>query len=272
MQTNRMVSQVFLGKTLEKDRRTRLVRYLGPETEVATAPYILMESIHLDTVNEFDDGFPLRPYGGIEAIWYFHGAPKDPRHAETMISEPYWIVGANGAVLEEIPDLGGPEIGNQLWIGLPPDMADSEMPVLKGLEAPVVNPAEGADVRVVGGTYGGVTGALGPGLPGALYLDVYLAPHAEWTLEPSSAQGTMIAFLTAGEVFFGPYQDEVFEEERAVLFSDGDVLQVKATHRGGRFLLLFSPIKGGPVLDMAKVEKSEADWKELLRQEEDGKN
>ena len=270
METYRMVSKVFLGKTLERDRQTRLVRYLGPETEVDTAPYILMESIHLETATDFEDGFPWRAYPGIEAIWYFHAAPRDPRHAVTMIAEPHWIWGANGEVREEIPDLGGPEIGTQLWIGLPPEMAakTGEIPVTG--PAPVVNPAEGVAVRVIGGVYNDAVGGLGAGgESGLLYLDVYLAPHAEWTLKPANAQGTLVAFLTAGEVFFGPDRDEVFEEERAVLFSDGDILDVKATHRGGRFLLLFAPSKTAPVLDISQVQKSESDWIELLHKQED---
>lgn len=269
MQTYRMVSRVYLGKTLERDRRTRLVRYLGPESEVDTAPFILMESIHLDTANEFQDGFPWRPYPGIEAIWYFHAAPKDTRHALSPVAEPCWVAGANGEVREEIPDLGGPEIGTQLWIGLPPEMANNTAEIPVTVLAPVVNPSAGVEVRVIGGTYGDATGPLGAGgQAGMLYLDVYLAPHAEWGLETAAPGGTMVAFLTAGEVFFGPDQDEVFEEERAVLLSEGDVLKVKATRRGGRFLLLYSPEKSAPVLDMQQVQQSEADWMELLRKED----
>lgn len=269
MQTYRMVSQVFLGRTLERDRRTRLIRYLGPESETACAPYILMDSIHLDTVTEFADGFPWKPYLGVEAIWYFHAAPRDPHKAQSMIAEPHWIAAANGEVRDQLPDLGGAEIGNQLWMGLPPEMADVQAEIPIKMPAPVVSPSEGTDVRIIGGVYEGETGSLGPGLPGALYLDVYIAPHATWTLETEDAQGVMVAFLTAGEVFFGPDEDEIFSEERAVLFTPGTTLQVKATHHGGRFLLLYSPQKGAPVLDMAKVQKSESDWIELLHSEED---
>lgn len=269
MQEYRLVSNVYEGKVLEKDRRTRLVRYLGPNAEVSAAPFLLMESIYLDTAAEFADGFPWRPYEGVEAIWYFTAASNKLRHAQTLMSEAHWVALANGAVTEKIPDLGGPEIGTQIWIGLPEAMAHTHVEVPARMNAQVIQPAEGVWLRVISGTYEGAEGILKSADPKAVYYDVYMDAHASWEYE-DAGDGTMLIFVTEGEASFGPYDDEVYEEERALLMSDGEKLCVKATHLGVRFLLLHAPVKEGPVLDMHKVHKSEAHWEELLQQEETG--
>lgn len=269
MQEYRLVSNVYEGKVLLKDKRTRLVRYLGPNTEISAAPFLLMESIHLNTASEFADGFPWRPYEGVEAIWYFTAAAGKLRRAHTLMSEAHWVALANGAITEKIPDLGGPEIGTQLWVGLPESMAHNHIEVPAHMDATVINPAEGVWLRIISGTYDGAAGILKSASPSAVYFDVYMDPHASWEYE-DAGEGTMLIFVTEGEAAFGPYDDEIYEEERALLMSDGQKLCVKSTHLGVRFLLLHAPVKDGPILDMHKVHKSEAHWVELLKQEVNG--
>lgn len=258
----RKVKKVYLGVTLEKDRKVRLVRFLGPDSVTDASPFLLLENMRLKTATEFEHGFPWRPCAGVESVLYFIKAPARISKAELAAGDPHWIqVGVN-QVEDCVPGLEGPVLGVQIWIGATDEPASGE-PVA---EASSLEVADGARARVVAGNFGSAE-VLTKTASGAVVLDVFMEKHAEW-LVSTLHDSVVIANILEGDGYFEENEDEVFSAGRTLLFTEGTTLFVKAGARGMRFLLLAAPPKAVPAPNWDEVRKTEDDWIELLDEEE----
>lgn len=259
MQEYRKVYAAYPGHVLEKRRGTSLRRVLGPETIAAASSFLLLEVLTAKDTQDVEGGFPWRPYKGIECITYFIDTEESLRDASA--GRKAWLCAGDGEIQEKIPAMDTPVVGMQLWAALDPEAStDSFCPGFTDVPAAHV---EGTEVRVIAGSCGDLTGALPQTGSGVTFLDVYIPPHGVFTYR-QFASDRLVTYIIEGEAYFEADKDELFPENRALVMTEGECLEVSATHRGVRFVLLHAPSDAAPVLKMSEIRKSEDDWTELL--------
>jgi len=131
--------------------------------------------------------------------------------------------------------------GFQLWVNLParvkmtrPRYQDVRSDRIPGFET-----REGARIRVVAGTAGGVRGAVTDIAADPIYLDVLVPPGSTYRerIEPGH---TAFAYVFQGSATFpGPGDEKVtVREPRLVVLGDGDEVRVTTGAEPARFLLV----------------------------------
>ncbi len=159
--------------------------------------------------------------------------------------------------------------GFQVWANLPASlkMRDPRYQGIESSQIPGVE-SEGAKVRVIAGTIGGVIGPVADVAVHPEYLDADLSAGASWT-HPTTPGHTVFLYLFRGEGRFGAGGEPVAAGPgTVVLFDDGDSVTVTAGDGGARFLLLSGkplsePVAWrGPIVMNTREELNTA-WREL---------
>jgi hypothetical protein len=105
---------------------------------------------------------------------------------------------------------------------------------------PEVEREEGAKVRVIAGAFDGVAGPITDIAANPTYLDVTLAPNSSF-VEPVERGHAAFAYVFEGEGVFEAAErgeGQAIPATKLVVFDDGDAVQVRATDRPVRFLLV----------------------------------
>jgi redox-sensitive bicupin YhaK (pirin superfamily) len=133
--------------------------------------------------------------------------------------------------------------GFQLWVNLPAALKMTT-PRYQEVSAATIPSAEkdGATVRIVTGEVFGVKGPVTEIAASPLYIDVTLAPGAEFVQETPLGH-TVIAYVFEGEGAFGELETgseaENVSSVKMVVFADGDHIRVKAADNSPvRFMLM----------------------------------
>ena len=184
-----------------------------------------------------------------------------------------WMVAGRGVVhSERVPEAerGHPRRlhGLQLWVALPPELAQCEPSFqhAAAAELPHVSLDAGAagrvSVRVLVGEAFGVRSPVRTASP-TLYLDITLPPGARWTLPPLAEEQAIFSpedVLTVDGEALAP-------REMAVLPA-GEAVALQAGPEGARLVLVGGQALAQPVrmwwnfvaTDPALIEKAAAEW------------
>lgn len=220
-----------------------LQRSIAPRVSNEFDPFLLFDHFAFnDPVEGPIRGFPMHPHRGIETVTYMlEGATqhRDSLGNSGLIGpgDVQWMTSGRGILHEEMPRRGpnGNIYGFQLWVNLP---AAQKMTAPRYQEvAAATIPAyekDGLRVRVVAGSFAGITGPVTQIAAAPLYLDVQMAPDTEFT-QAVPAGHTALAYLFEGEALFG---DQTIAAVHMLKFTDGDHLRVKTENRPARFMLI----------------------------------
>jgi redox-sensitive bicupin YhaK (pirin superfamily) len=134
---------------------------------------------------------------------------------------------------------------------------------IRAAQIPVVALPGGAEVRVISGTVGGVTGPVRDIVAEPEYLDVTLPPGAEFSL-PVRPGYLAAAYIIGGSGVFDQQEKELGNRVIILFGNDGDSVRARAGDSGVRFLYisgkpLHEPIAwGGPIVMNTKEELQRA--------------
>ena len=233
-----------------------LVRVLSNRDVYDFDPFLMLDSFDSTDPADYTAGFPWHPHRGIETITYLiHGKIE---HMDSLgnkgtieSGESQWMSAGSGILHQEMPMASERMLGLQLWLNLPKSEKMSD-PAYLGIAQdmmPVVE-TEHATVRVLSGSFGGVTGVTPRHIQAGI-LDVSLKKNGSITM-PTKPDETVFAFLITGDAVIDAH---LINEKTAVLFGAGDSITIEATpDRALRFLLfsgkaLHEPIAwGGPIV------------------------
>jgi redox-sensitive bicupin YhaK (pirin superfamily) len=186
-------------------------RALPDRARHSVGPWVFLDHFGPFTVKPGHDGVGPHPHAGIETVTYLLSGRQQHRDSAghtgiVNAGGAQWMTAGRGIIHAETPmPLTQEEHtlhGIQLWTTLPRALKNRE-PRYQNLAADSVAVAKrpGATVRVVGGTFAGVTG------PGEALMPLVVA-HV--VLEPGAAFGDaapedfeMAAYVIAGEGAFG---------------------------------------------------------------------
>lgn len=233
-----------------------LVRVLGNRDVYDFDPFLMLDSFDSTDPADYTAGFPWHPHRGIETITYLISGKIE--HMDSLgnkgtieSGESQWMTAGSGILHQEMPMASERMLGFQLWLNLPKadKMAEPSYLGITPDMIPVIE-ADRAQVRVLSGGYGGVSGVLPRHIQAGI-LDVSL-PKGERITLPTKPEETLFAFLILGDAVIDAH---LLSEKTAILFGAGDSVSIEATpDRDLRFILfsgkaLHESISwGGPIV------------------------
>ncbi len=264
----RSVRKIVGGRTTYDGAGVKLVRVIGTRDVKDFDPFLMLDAFDSDNPDDYVKGFPWHPHRGIETVTYLiHG---DVEHGDSLGNSGsildgccQWMTAGGGILHQEMPQKTPRILGTQLWINLP---AKDKMtqPAYRDI-TPDVIPSTGdemSQVKIISGSYQGVSASFQGDYVKTVYLDVTLKPGAHWEYE-NDPENTLFCYLVQGSAAFDEKTGEI-PCQRAVLMSGGETLSVNASDDGVRFFLmsgrpLGEPIAwGGPIVMNTQEELDQA--------------
>src|SRR5579863_1267072 len=252
-------------------------------------PFLMMDDFRGDRPSDYSAGFPWHPHRGIETITYVLAGSVD--HGDSLGNrgtlrggDVQWMTAGSGILHQEMPkgDEQGRMHGFQLWANLPRalKMTPPRYQDVSGADVPEVTDDDGTRVRVVCGSFWGVSGPVDGIAADPRYLDVSVPPGRRKTL-PVETSRHAFAYIFAGSGTFRNASDprdvktdrvgtspvsaqEETGNRSLVVFDSGDEVTVQAGEMGIRFLLVSGkPIKEpvawhGPIVMNTQAEIRQA--------------
>ena len=253
----RTIRRILKGQDVIDGAGMKLIRTFANNDVEDFDPFLLLDIFDSVNPEEYVRGLDWHHHRGVETITYLiEGkiAYEDSRENERVLSDGE----CHRLTAEPVSHLKrrGPVdrlLGVQLWLNLP---AKNKM-VPSGTE---MYPGRTSLLL----TRGTLKYTLLPDsikTPGAfksdyvktLFLDVELKADCEWSFD-TVKNSKLFVCIVQGEGCFEPKGKDFIPERHVVLFNEGKTLQVKASNKGVRFLILAGkPLKepvfwGGPIV------------------------
>ena len=219
-----------------------LRRSLGTRALSELDPFLLLDEIHSDRVEDYAKGFPTHPHRGFETVTYMINGYMEHRDSlgqggQLVAGSAQWMTAGRGIVHSEMPNPDGNLFwGLQLWVNLPAaqkltkpryqNVAPDRIPELS---------VKGAPVRLVAGTLGSERGPVDGIAVAPTLLDLRLPAGGSFEHE-LPREHTLFAYVLAGQAELGEARRAARAGQIAV-FGAGQVLTTRSA-AGARLLLV----------------------------------
>jgi redox-sensitive bicupin YhaK (pirin superfamily) len=219
-----------------------LRRSIGSRQLSVLDPFLLLDEIHSDRVEDYVKGFPTHPHRGFETVTYMISGFMQHRDSlgqggQLAAGSAQWMTAGHGIVHSEMPNPDGNVFwGLQLWVNLP--RADKLMRPRYQNVAPDRIPelsVAGAPVRLVAGELGAERGPVDGISVAPTLLDVRLPAGGRFEHE-LPRDHTVFAYVLDGSAELGAALHAVNAGQIAV-FSPGQVVATRSAS-GARLLLV----------------------------------
>ena len=220
-----------------------LRRSLGARALPALDPFLLLDEIHSDRVEDYVKGFPTHPHRGFETVTYMIRGYMEHRDSlgqggQLVAGSAQWMTAGHGIVHSEMPNPDGNVFwGLQLWVNLPAaqkltkpryqNVAPDRIPELS---------VKGAPVRLVAGTLGSEHGPVDGISVAPTLLDLRLPAGGTFEHE-LPREHTLFAYVLEGHAQLGEARRAAGAGQIAV-FGPGRVLTLRASSGGARVLIV----------------------------------
>jgi redox-sensitive bicupin YhaK (pirin superfamily) len=253
MKSIRKISKITKSEPTLEGAGVHLHRVFGFSQTPLFDPFLLLDAFGSDNPGDYLAGFPWHPHRGIETITYVLNG--DVEHGDSLgnlgtigSGDVQWMTAGSGIIHREMPkgDASGNMWGFQLWANLPAShkMMDPRYRDLKSDQIPRIARADGVEYRVIAGEVDGVKGPMEEIVIEPEYLDISL-PAGVQLNHPVKRGRTAFAYTFEGE---GKWSgNTAVSSGHIALFDDGDEIQVRASVRGMRFLLVSGKPLGEPI-------------------------
>jgi quercetin 2,3-dioxygenase len=241
----RDITGVVTPQPVVEGAGVHLRRSIATPTLDHVDPFLLLD--HFQSVNpsDYEPGFPYHPHRGIETVTYMISG--EVKHGDSLGNrgsigggDVQWMTAGSGIMHEEMPQVRPEGInGFQLWVNLPAreKMTRPRYQDIRQATIPEAVTDDGARVRVIAGLAGGFEGPVGGIAAEPLYLDVTVSPGGRFR-QAVPAGHSAFAYVFEGEGRFGGESAKTVASPRLVLFGDGEAIEVSASEKPVRFLLV----------------------------------
>ncbi|MBS0579562.1 MAG: pirin family protein [Proteobacteria bacterium] len=230
---SRAVRRVVQGMPTSDGAGVKLRRVIGQPQLPDLDPFLMLDEFGTDRAEDYIAGFPDHPHRGFETVTYMLDGRmrhKDNHGNEGVLvpGSVQWMTAGRGLVHSEMPEQQeGRMRGFQLWLNLP---ARDKMTTPKYQEfgperIPVATPAAGVTVKVIAGSTAGIVGPILQPATDPTYLDIALAPGAQFTQELPPDYAAFL-YVFEGEVSVGEETSPVRTHQLAVL-SEGVQIRLR---------------------------------------------
>lgn len=247
----------------------KLHRAFGFQDPSELDPFLLFDDFRNDVAEDYQRGFPWHPHRGIETITYVLSGTVE--HADSLGNQGtlsdgavQWMTAGSGILHQEMPsgNAQGQMHGFQLWGNLPSadKMTAPRYQDIQGSDIPVVADDDGTRVKVITGSFWGVTGPVDGIAADPQYLDISVPAGVTKTFKIDTYRRAFAYVFEGAGAFVdaAPPEGVRLEKEVAgtevnirdlsgnrtlVRFGSSDEVTVQAGPEGVRFLL----ISGAPI-------------------------
>jgi quercetin 2,3-dioxygenase len=282
----RTLSHVIPSVPTSDGAGVKLRRSLGSQRGMYVDPFLMLDEFYSDNPDDYLAGFPSHPHRGFETVTYMlDGHMRHEDHlgnrGDLNPGDVQWMTAARGIIHSEMPQqTEGRMRGFQLWLNLPSTekMRPAHYRDIPAAKIPVIETAQGGEVRVIAGTLalegkqveGPVNGVGAKLTTDPLYLDIRLPVGAAFTT-PLGSGYTAFLYAYEGSAEIGEDKSSKRLPHRAAgVLSDGESVRVVAGEQGVRFLLLAAKPLREPVVQYGpfvmntreEIEQALADYRD----------
>lgn len=284
--TYRNIQKIVRARATIEGAGVHLQRAIGFDDPYQYDPFLLLDDFRSDTRADYIKGFPWHPHRGIETITYVlkgritHGDSIGNK-GTIGAGDIQWMTAGSGIYHQEMPegDSDGAMYGFQLWANLPAKdkMMDPRYRGFTANDIPEVKRDDGTVVKVIAGTYDGITGPVTDVVTAPEYYDIFI-PQGKEYIQKTKKGSTVIFYVFDGDAYIetaaegtGGRKEEKVQNRNLVLFADGDSVKITTKEHPVRFLMMSGmPIKEpiawyGPI-----VMNSEAELRTAYNELEEG--
>jgi redox-sensitive bicupin YhaK (pirin superfamily) len=244
----RKVAKVIQPEATSDGAGVKLKRSIATRTLDYLDPFLLFDHFGSENSDDYIAGFPMHPHRGIETVTYMLAGAVTHRDSSgnsgiIRAGDVQWMTAGGGIMHEEMPQLDGGHLdGFQLWVNLPArlKMTTPRYQEILADDIPTVERDDGVQVRVIAGMVGDVRGSVKEIAADPTYLDISVPANTSFN-HPIPRGHTAFAYVFAGVGTFGITDDDDGKQvtaPRLVVFDDGDRVQISASEKGVRFLLI----------------------------------
>lgn len=238
----------------------KLRRSIGSSQALRLDPFLMLDEFSSDDPNDYVAGFPAHPHRGFETVTYMldgHMLHEDHLGNKGHLKSGgvQWMTAGRGIIHSEMPQQEqGRMRGFQLWINLPAGekMKPAHYQDLQAVDIPVANLSDGGTVKVIAGDFiwdGKRTSGPIQGLSTKpLYFDVELKPYGNFH-QVIPAYLNAFIYCYESQVNVGTSQNNVMlKGQSAGILSEGDYVEITASEKSARFILLAGQPLNEPVV------------------------
>jgi quercetin 2,3-dioxygenase len=268
----RKAKSIFSARPTIEGAGVRLKRVFGFGEVPAFDPFLMLDDFGSSDPADYLPGFPWHPHRGIETITYMLDGRVE--HGDSLGNsgvigpgDVQWMTAGSGIIHQEMPRIGTEPTGSsgggrsaaaadsahllrgfQLWSNLPATdkMMAPRYQEVRSTDIPVVELADGVTARVVCGEVGGMAGPVRDIVTDPEYLDVTV-PAGSGFSHPAPRGRAVFAYVFEGSGYFGPERTAPVGRQEAILFGDGDKVEVFTDQEPVRFLLVSGRPLGEPI-------------------------
>jgi hypothetical protein len=241
----RSVAHIFPARPTIEGAGVHLKRVFGFHQVPVFDPFLMLDDFHSQNPDDYLPGFPWHPHRGIETVTYV--LEGEVEHGDSLGNkgtirpgQVQWMTAGSGIVHQEMPQGIKDRLwGLQLWVNLPRShkMMPPRYRDVHADDIPLVEPAKGVAVKIIAGRMPGALGPVRDIVDEIEYLDVSLEPGVRFEHLPKKGQ-MAFAYVLKGEGAFDRPGKTIVGHENAVLFNEGDELDIKSGDKPLRFILL----------------------------------
>jgi redox-sensitive bicupin YhaK (pirin superfamily) len=238
--SSRAVARLVRGMPTSDGAGVKLTRVIGQPQLGELDPFLMLDEFGTDKAEDYIAGFPDHPHRGFETVTYMLDGRMRHRdnHGNEGVLVPgsvQWMTAGRGLVHSEMPEQQeGRMRGFQLWLNLP---ARDKMTAPRYQEfgpdrIPTATPSTGVRIKVIAGTAAGVQGPISQPATDPTYLDLALAPGAQW-VQPLASDYAAFLYVFEGsvKVGVGAAVSLVGAQQLAVL-TEGDEVRIAGASAG----------------------------------------
>jgi len=236
----RRVVAAIRGRPASDGAGVKLTRVIGQPALPDLDPFLMLDEFGSDKGADYIGGFPDHPHRGFETVTYMLAGRM--RHGDNQgnvgLLRPgsvQWMTAGRGIIHSEMPEQEeGLMQGFQLWVNLPAKdkMTKPRYQDIDPENIPVVERPDGTKVKVLVGTFDGVSGPVNKVATDPLYLDIALPAGVKASV-PVEAEHNAFAYVFEGTARIGS-EAQLVERGQLAVLSLGDAVTVEGGPQGGR--------------------------------------
>ena len=251
----RKIKKIFKGRQTFDGAGVSLIRIFGNSEVPEFDPFLLLDVFGSDDRTKYIRGFPWHPHRGIETITYLTEGLVE--HSDSMgnkgvisSGDVQWMTAGSGIIHQEMPkgDVNDKMFGFQLWANLPAShkMMPPRYRDIKSTEIPVLKLNENVEIKIICGSVNGINGPVKDIITEPEYLDISVQANTSYIHKTKNGH-TCFAYIFEGAASFLINDDKLISAGSAVLFEDGDEINISTENNAARFLLISGKPIGEPV-------------------------
>ena len=240
----RRVVTTIRGRPASDGAGVKLTRVIGQPALPDLDPFLMLDEFGSDKGADYIGGFPDHPHRGFETVTYMLAGRM--RHGDNQgnvgLLRPgsvQWMTAGRGIIHSEMPEQEeGLMQGFQLWVNLPAKdkMTKPRYQDIDPENVPVVERPDGTKVKVLVGSFDGVSGPVTKVATDPLYLDITLPAGVKASV-PVEAEHNAFAYVFEGTARIGA-EAQLVERGQLAVLSLGDGVTVEGGPKGGRLILV----------------------------------